>query len=298
MNNIKQELEKIEIPKELNYRVALGIKQANMEEKRKKRYSKKWILGSVASMMIIGTGFAFAGSHIVDATSSLINQLFGSKEELIQSLPDEPKESLNSFEQHLAFAEQYLSEEEFATYSQLIKEQIKIVSNIQTENRKPNIEEEQRLEELSAAIEIYDAKLNTFTTHTIDEAQQMIDYPITKPTFIPEGYKQVSEEIHTDESHVGKDPIVELKYSKGEFGFWITQQKIDKNQKDELEKRNFEHTESYSLKEFEFEYVYSEDTNVTGMRVFVREKGYKMTMIADILTKEEMEEILLSMVEK
>ena len=148
MNNIKQELEKIEIPKELNNRVASGVKQAKMEERRKKRYPK-WMLGSVASAMIIGVGFTVGGSYIADAAESLINQLFGSKEELIQSLPDEPKESFNSFEQHLAFAEKHFSEEEFADYSQLIKEQIEIVSNMQIENRdQPNSEEEQRLKNL------------------------------------------------------------------------------------------------------------------------------------------------------
>ncbi|KIO67077.1 hypothetical protein B4065_2108 [Caldibacillus thermoamylovorans] len=38
--------------------------------------------------------------------------------------------------------------------------------------------------------------------------------------------------------------------------------------------------------------------NATGMRVTVPEKGYKITLIADKLSKEEMEKILLSMVEK
>ena len=126
----------------------------------------------------------------------------------------------------------------------------------------------------------------------------MVSYPIKKPTYIPEGYKQINEEIHTDENNIGKDPIVVLDYSKGEFGFRTIQQKIDRNQKDRLENWNFEHTESYSLKGFEFDYVYSGNTNVTGMRVAVPDKGYKIIMIADILSKEEMEKILLSMVEK
>lgn len=37
---------------------------------------------------------------------------------------------------------------------------------------------------------------------------------------------------------------------------------------------------------------------VTGMRVTVPEKGYKIILIADKLSKEEMEKVLLSMVEK
>ncbi|MCQ6281688.1 hypothetical protein [Bacillus sp. EB600] len=61
---------------------------------------------------------------------------------------------------------------------------------------------------------------------------------------------------------------------------------------------DFEKTDSYMLKNYKIDYDHSDDTNIQGMRISVSEKGYKIVMIADVLSKEEMEKILLSMIKK
>jgi hypothetical protein len=127
------------------------------------------------------------------------------------------------------------------------------------------------------------------------EAQQYASYTISKPAYIPEGYKQVGENFLI--SNEGEEPVALFEYSEGEFGFSTNQQKI--NQTDDLERLfDFEKTESYSLNGFEFVYVSSKELNKNGIRVTVPDGGYKIIMSADILSKEEMEKVLLSMIEK
>ena len=260
--------------------------QANMEEKRKIRYPK-WILASVASVLIIGASFTFGGSNIVDAAQSLINQLFGSKEELMQAYPDESEKEISYFERHMKIAKENLTEEEFNAYSQLIKEQFEIENTLQKENRKPNSKEEKRLHQINESLSTYDSKF------ALVEAQQLVSFKITKPTYLPKGYKQTGEGLSLKEEDIGKEPTFNLNYSNGESVFWI--QQFNMNRKSDIEKGSFiENPEIYSLDGFQIEYVSSSYN--AGMRVTVPEKGCIIVMFAEVLSKEEMEKVLLSMV--
>ncbi|MEN0664014.1 DUF4367 domain-containing protein [Caldifermentibacillus hisashii] len=173
-----------------------------------------------------------------------------------------------------------------------MKEQVEIESKLQKEKREPNEEESKRLHQITEMLQFYE---NEFA---LIEAQQLVSYLIAKPSYIPNGYKQVNESFYLAEKDMGEDPTVELEYSNGEASFSTSQQGIAQTNDLEYLWRNFEESESYSLHGFEFVYVKSEKMNATGMRVAVPEKGYKITLIADKLSKEEMEKILLSMVEK
>ncbi|WP_214483174.1 DUF4367 domain-containing protein [Bacillus sp. SM2101] len=290
MNNIKQELEKIKIPKELNNRVALGVKQAKIEQK--KRYPN-WMIGSVASLIIIGAGITFGGTYIADAAESFINQLFGSKENLMETYPDEDIEKLDYVEYSLSIAEEHLTEEEFNSYTQLLKELVEIKSKVEKENRSPNEEEAKRSHQIGREISFYEDKF------TLIVAQHYASFPFEKPKYIPEGYSLVDEEGHI--YNIGEESVFSLDYSNGENNFFTTQMKINQKMTPGLEYvwSGFAKSESYSLSGYEIEFVFgnSEEINKTGMRITVPEQGYKMILIADILSKEEMEKILLSMLE-
>lgn len=289
MNNIKQELEKIEIPQELNHRVNLGVKQAKIEKKRKKR-SPKWTLALIASfIIIIGTGFAYGGPNIADAAQSLIMKLFGSNENIMQAYPDENQEEISYFERHLKIAKNNLSEQEFNDYSQLIKEQTKIWSQVRRENREPNSEEAKRLHEIKEAQLSYTDKFK-FT-----EAQQYASYPIIKPAYIPDDYKQVGNDFPI--YNKGEEPVTSFDYSNGENVFWTEQ--ININQTTDLESSfNFVQTDTYTLNGFNFVYGKSKKMNKNAIKVTVPEKRYKIIIAADTLSKKEMEKILLAMIEQ
>jgi succinate dehydrogenase flavin-adding protein (antitoxin of CptAB toxin-antitoxin module) len=266
--------------------------QSIMEERRKKNYPK-WMLASVASAMIIFVGLTFGGSYIADAAETLINQLFGSRENLMQAYPNESKEEVDILEQTLAIAKENLTEEEFNHYSQLLQEQTEIFSKVEKENREyPNDEEEKRLDQIQATMRTYEIKFVPI------QAQLLASFPFTKPTYIPEGYKQVDESYPMRSG--SEEPVVLLNYSNGECEF--STQQVNMSQKVDLELGEtdfFGKSKTYSLNGFQFEYVSSkEEWPWDGMRVTVPEKGYKIIITADGLSKGDMEKVLFSMIEK
>lgn len=225
MNNIKQSLEKIEIPKELNSRVSLGVKQAKLE--KRKRRNPKWMLASVAAVMIIGTGLAFGGSQLADAAESIISQLFGSKKNLVETYPDDEPEKFDLIEQSLAIAQETLTEEEFSDYTKLMKELVELKSKLQKENREPSEKKAKRSDQIGELMKPYENKFMPIF------AQQLASFPITKkPNYIPEGYKLVFESYGI--ANKGEEPVASLNYSKGESIFFIEQLRI--NQLADLEK--------------------------------------------------------------
>ncbi|WP_130859389.1 hypothetical protein [Gracilibacillus phocaeensis] len=85
----------------------------------------------------------------------------------------------------------------------------------------------------------------------------------------------------------------------GEMGFYTRTEKTDPKKEDEL--TWYEHIDIYVLHGYTFTHGYDDqemDTgNVQGMKVVIPEPKYEVIIHAGILTKEEMEKILLSMVE-
>ncbi|WP_019414822.1 hypothetical protein [Paenisporosarcina sp. TG20] len=159
-NKITEEMEELKIPRgKLQKRLELGVLQAENEmvQRKKNRFqAPRWLINSVASAIILGTTWTVGGSYIADAADSLINQIFGSKEQVMQDFPGESEESLAGLEQELAFTEQHLTEEEFADLTQLAREQIEVVHQMNLENRSsPNEEEEKRLNEIQEKLQAY-----------------------------------------------------------------------------------------------------------------------------------------------
>lgn len=307
-NEVKREMEKIEVPEELHARAELGIKQVKQEEKKRKRYPK-WMIGTAASIMIIGASLSIGGSYIADAAETLLGKIFGTEEQTqiqedIQKFaPDleggakEAKMFLLQMEQHLKLAKEHLSPEEFADYSLLIKENMEI--NVESMNPKADQEKlEKRMLELEEEIQKYG--IDDLTNHTLEEAQAMVSYPIKHPDYIPKDYELIEETIRTEEAHVGEDPVVLLQYQQidGEMSFYTVTEKIDQTKEDEL--TFYDHVESYQLNGYAFEHAYDGGeyhNNVQGMRITIPEEGYEILLHASLLSKEEMEKVLLSMVE-
>lgn len=307
-NEIKREMEKIEIPGELHARAELGIKQVKQEKKKRKRYPK-WMIGTVASLIIIGASLSMGGSYIADAAEVLLGKIFGTEEqaqiqeEILKFAPDqeggaeEAKMLFLQMEQHLRLAKEHLSAEDFEVYSQLIKENAEI--NVQSMNPEADWG---NLEKRSLELEKELGRYGVFELmiHTLEEARAMVNYPINHPSYIPKGYELIEEEARTTYAHPEEDPVVTLQYEQidGEMNFYTITKKIDPTKEDEL--TFYEQIDSYQLNGYDIEHAYDEGeyhSNVQGMRITIPEESYEILMHASLLSKEEMEKILLSMVE-
>ncbi|MFP7298739.1 hypothetical protein [Neobacillus niacini] len=287
MNNIKQAMEKIEIPKELDSRVAIGVKEAKVE--KRKRRDPKWVVAAVGAIMIMGTGLTIGGPHLAGAAESIISQLFGSKENLIKTYPDDEPEKFDLIEQSLVAAQEILSEEEYNEYTKLIKELVELKSKLQRENREPSGKEANRSHQIKELMQPFEDKfMPTFI-------QSLASFPIIKPIYIPDGYNKVYEGF--EQRKISEEPSTSLQYRSGESLLVIEQH--NKNQIAPIEEPDagvFEKIETYVLEGYHFEF--STEGEMAGMRVTVPEEGYKLILTANHVSKEEMEKVLLSMIEQ
>ncbi|MCA0173076.1 DUF4367 domain-containing protein [Bacillus sp. RAR_GA_16] len=151
------------------------------------------------------------------------------------------------------------------------------------ENREPTGEEAARLHRIKELERSYESKF------ALMQAQALASYSITKPTYLPEGYDHGNESFSIEKK--GEEPVVELDFSNGEYQFSTDQLGINKTHGlEEYTWKDAKESESYSLNGFEFFYVKSEE-NLTGMRVTLPERGYKIIMSADNLSEKEMEKV-------
>jgi hypothetical protein len=161
-------------------------------------------------------------------------------------------------------------------------------------------DEQQRLKDIQADLEVYERKISASTDLTIEDAKKLGAYPIEYPSYVPEGYDLKFTEVETEDLGTPDQPTILMDYAKGEFAFRLIYSPFVHEEEDEITRRSFQHKEEYVKNEYQLEYVYSDETNVSGMRMTIpgngSEKAYKVIMIADVLTKEEMEKVLLSII--
>ncbi|MGN7381935.1 hypothetical protein [Paenibacillus sp. SAFN-117] len=318
-NQIKQLLDQIELPDELHERSILGVMKAKEEieienAKPIKRMKKSFI--AAAACLILGGTLLMTegGSRIVtaaqNAVETLISQIFGSKEKLKIVDPQLTEVDIQNIEEDLQTAKLALSDSEFAQYKELLAklehyaEQMAVAADGAKE-RNPEVLSEEEQKEYQAAIaeiERFNNQIVERTKMTMEEASQLAGYPIRRPAYVPDGHQLILEEINPKEMFRATRPFVALdyrnmEYRNGEFGFRTVQQPINDN---EFAKWAFDHMESYTVDGYQLEFAWYKDSNVQGMRIRVPEsdssKSYEIVMIADLLPKEQMEQILLSMV--
>lgn len=318
-NQIKQLLDQIELPDELHERSILGVMKAKEEieienAKPIKRMKKSFI--AAAACLILGGTLLMTegGSRIVtaaqNAVETLISQIFGSKEKLKIVDPQLTEVDIQNIEEDLQTAKLALSDSEFAQYKELLAklehyaEQMAVAADGAKE-RNPEVLSEEEQKEYQAAIaeiERFNNQIVERTKMTMEEASQLAGYPVRRPAYVPDGHQLISEEINPKEMFRATRPFVALdyrnmEYRNGEFGFRTVQQPINDN---EFAKWAFDHMESYTVDGYQLEFAWYKDSNVQGMRIRVPEsdgsKSYEIVMIADLLPKEQMEQILLSMV--
>lgn len=314
---IKNMLENIEIPKELRERTISGVNQAKHEmskvttlRREKNKMNKFKIVAAAVAVIVIGGALSIGGnSNLVNAGQTLINQIFGSEEKIKKVDPVATTEDIHQLELNLGIAKRVLTNEEFATYSELLIEMGQLVEKMNVMEsgvKKQNLDlltkdEQKRLEQLQAEIQPFEKTISKETTLTFEEAAKLANYPIQYPTFVPEGYVLDRIEAETEEGNPTGNPMVHMDYKKGEFGFRMITASLKKGEEDEITRRSFKNIDSYSHKEYDIDYVYSDDSKVSGMRLSIpsnnSHEAYKILIIADILSKEEMERIILSAVQ-
>lgn len=258
------------------------------------------------AVVIIGGTY---GNEIVNAATSLFQQVFGSFENAKQV---DPHVEERVVEEELQIAKDVLTESEFKQYTALIQEQTNIMKKaIEVVDGEQKIymerltkEEKETLDRNEKQLTPLHNKIDQHFVYSMDQAAEKFPFPVKRPDYVPAGYTLTKEEA-TAASSTGTFSNVSFTYDQidGEFGYRIIQSAILTGEQDEysLWDADGKHEEVYDLEGNQVKYA-KEGKNVTMMKMIVPEKGgnpsYQIFIIADMLQKEDLEKIALSMLEK
>jgi hypothetical protein len=275
----------------------------------KVRLIQRMVITVSALIAIVIMGGVY-GNDFAHATSSLFNQVFGSMEKVKQL---DPHADERIMEQDLQIAKEVLTESEFKKYTTLIKEQTNIMKKaiaVVDGEQKINMDrltkdETEKLNQNEKLLRPLINKIDQHFVYSVDEASKKLPFPVKRPYYVPTGYILMEEGANAESSKGTPEPIVSFTYKQtdGEFGFIIRQSVILAGEDDEYARRvgNLVHEESYDLDGNQVKYA-KEGKNLTMMKMIVPKKGttpsYQIFIIADILSKKEVEKIALSMMGK
>ncbi|WP_018767870.1 hypothetical protein [Bacillus sp. 105MF] len=170
-------------------------------------------------------------------------------------------------------------------------------------------EDKKRVDELVNETNSLYKKIYKHFKFTIEEAQKLVDFPIKKPDYIPEGYHSVNEQVDSSITIGKPKPVVRTEYVDGDAGqIFIEQSEVLGAKADPWNKNGFHMFEEYEL-EFvkgmerlggnQVTFGKSSDSNVTGMKMIVPAKdgkgAYQIVITVNILNKAELEKIMISM---
>ncbi|MEY9972132.1 bla regulator protein BlaR1 [Lysinibacillus sp. RC46] len=239
----------------------------------------------------------------------IVEKMIGTKEQAFADFHT----SENRYEailEEIEVARNVLTKEEFDQLINLETEEYTITKEMRALGGPEHFDPDKhkKLEEISKAAGPLWKKIYSHFTFTIEEAQELVDFPIKKPAYLPGGYELKKEEVETAITTKKLNPVIHSEY-RGErkFGFKIYQSAILEKPrkpgiieigKDPFYERIYDNIESYELEGTQFTFAKSTGENSKAMKMIVPEKGkdsaYQIVIIDDVLNKAELEKIMIS----
>ncbi|PEY28293.1 transcriptional regulator [Bacillus cereus] len=263
-----------------------------------------------------------------NSISMIIEKLYGTPEQVEQDFGNLKGEydpifknlvgEYDTVYEEFTVAQKYLTKEEFKLFVQLKQEELSMAKKavIQEGDKKRydyynlwSTEDKKRVDKLVNETNSLYKKIYKYFTFTIEEAQRLVDFPIKKPNYIPEGYHPVKEQVDSNITIGKPKPVVRTEYEDGAAGqIVIEQSEVLGAKADPWNRKGFHMFEEYEL-EFvkgmerlggnQVTFGKSSDSNVTGMKMIVPAKdgkgAYQIVITVSILNIAELEKIMHSM---
>jgi hypothetical protein len=295
------ETEKVPEP---NYN--LMWKNIQQTEKRSKRTKQDsgWLGIAIAALLLLGVSLTVGKPYLAAASQSLVQLIFGSEEQVKKLDPYASEADLLTLEKDLQFAKQILSEKEWRLYSGLLEQSGKYMNKVTKLENGVRIQdfglltdkEKADLEQIHQELELLKEKLDHAAKLSIDKAKSLANFPITYPSYVPEGYVLQIEDAQMKETmSTIASPLIRLEYKKGEYGLYIFQSAAGEEGQFE---HMFEQKKTYYHDGIEFIAGETAGSNVSGLKMVMPKSettaAYQISIIADLLDKNELEKILLS----
>lgn len=228
--------------------------------------------------------------------------------------PDQAKANLGMDEEEyerlqneVAVAKKFLTKEEFE--NQYIPLTSKIVAldgkaNVYRDPEYPHnldlltAEEKVEVKEAAKAITPTREKFYSHFVYTQEEAQSLVEFPIKKPTYTPEGYQLVNEDHRAEITTEKPEPVISWQYTAEDEGVYYVYLAAAPVEHPALSSKGI-NLEAYMLegKEVFFGHFTGSNTKMMKMTVPAKDgnEAYQIVIQDSILNKEELEKILLSM---
>ncbi|MGW5984028.1 M56 family metallopeptidase [Bacillus mycoides] len=212
----------------------------------------------------------------------------------------------NTLLTELGVARNLFTKEEFERFIDLETEaytlgkKIKLVGSPE----KLDSEEQKKYEKNSEEIGPFRQKIYSHFHLTKKEAQEYLDFPIKKPSYEVKGYKLIGEDVQTAMTTEKMNPDIVSQYHN-EDSTYVVHQSAVRNQGENPLNEGVESNEkitNYELEGTKISLTESPENNTEEnykvMKMIVPAKGknsaYQVIILADNLSKEELEKIMLS----
>ncbi|MGG0458773.1 M56 family metallopeptidase [Bacillus mycoides] len=239
---------------------------------------------------------------------TVVEKIVGTKEQAHAELKiseDQYKEMINK----IAAAEKFLTKKEFDTLVKLQEDWFTLEKKEIALGEMLNEEEQNKLETNGNSQGPLWEKVRKHFPSTIEDAKKLVDFPIKKPNYMPEGYHLVKEQVDSDITIEKPNPVVRTEYIDGDDGqIIIEQSEVLGAKKDTWNRKGFHMFEEYELQFVQgmemiggnqVTFGKSSDSNITGMKMIVPAKdgksAYQIVITVSILNKAELEKVMLSM---
>ncbi|PGK41606.1 transcriptional regulator [Bacillus anthracis] len=210
----------------------------------------------------------------------------------------------NTLLTELGVARNLFTKEEFdqfitlETEAHILGKKVRLVGN----PKKLDSEEQKKYEKNSEEIGPFRQKIYSHFRLTKKEAQEYLDFPIKTPTYVVKGYKLTGEDVQTPMTTEKMNPDIVSQYQNEDSVYVVHQSAVDDQGENPLNKdaENNEKVTNYELEGTKINLIESLDTeeNYKVMKMIVPAKGknsaYQVIILADNLSKEELEKIMLS----
>ncbi|WP_242243537.1 M56 family metallopeptidase [Bacillus cereus group sp. BfR-BA-01309] len=239
---------------------------------------------------------------------TVVEKIVGTKEQAHAELKiseDQYKEMIDK----IAAAKKFLTKKEFDTLVKLQEDWFTLEKKEVALGGMLNEEEQNKLETNGNSQGPLWEKVRKHFPSTIEDAKKLVDFPIKKPNYMPEGYHLVKEQVDSDIIIEKLNPVVRTEYTDGDDGqIIIEQSEVLGAKKDPWNRKGFHMFEEYELQFVQgmemiggnqVTFGKSSDSNITGMKMIVPAKdgksAYQIVITVSILNKAELEKVMLSM---
>ncbi|MBT2201705.1 M56 family metallopeptidase [Bacillus thuringiensis] len=208
----------------------------------------------------------------------------------------------NTLLTEVGVAQNLFTKEEFKRFIDLATEAYTLGKKVKLVGSPDKLdpEEQKKYEKNDEELGPFRQKIYSHFNLTKKEAQEYLDFQIKKPTYVVKGYKLSGEDIQTPLAIKKMDPTIVYEYRNEDSVYMVYQSAVRDQGEDSLKGivGTSEKITNYELVGTKISLSENTKDKFKVMKMIVPAKGknraYQVTILADNLSKEELEKIMLS----